>query len=103
MQSWFQKLRGAKSKVPKTFFVTDLKPEIVDILVLLHRLKGEVEARNFVEQLFFLVEHSSYQAQELMQTSIAKKKKAKSNLAVRLWGCCNIFLRKPIQDDGIMY
>ena len=53
MQSWFQKLRGAKSKVPKTLFGIDLKPEIVDILVLLHRFKGEVEAFNFVEQFFF--------------------------------------------------
>ena len=56
MQSWFQKPRGAKSKVPKTLFGTDLKPEIVDILILLHRLKGEVEAFNFIEQYFFLVQ-----------------------------------------------
>ena len=56
MRSWFQKPRGAKSKVPKTLFSTNLKPEIVDILVLLHRLKGEVEALNFVEQYFFLVQ-----------------------------------------------
>ena len=56
MQSWFQKPRGAKSKVPKTLFGIDLKLEIVDILVLLHRLKGEVEAFNFVEQYFFLVQ-----------------------------------------------
>ena len=55
MKSWFQKPRGAKSKVPKTIFDTDLKPEIMDILVLLHRLKGE-EAFNFVEQYFFLVQ-----------------------------------------------
>ena len=34
----------------------DLKPEIVDILVLLHQLIGEVEALNFVEQYFFLVQ-----------------------------------------------
>ena len=46
MSSWFQKSKGAKSKVPKTLFGTDLKLEIVDILVLLHRLKGEVEAFN---------------------------------------------------------
>ena len=56
MKSWFQKPRGAKSKVPKTLFFIDLKPEIIDILVLLHRLKGEVEAFNFVEQYFFLVQ-----------------------------------------------
>ena len=56
MQSWFQRPRGAKSKVPKTLFGTDLKSEIADILVLLHRLKGEVEAFNFVEQYFFLVQ-----------------------------------------------
>jgi hypothetical protein len=56
MNSWFQKPRGAKSKVPKTLFGTDLKPEIVDILVLLHRLKGEVEAFNFIEKYFFLVQ-----------------------------------------------
>ena len=56
MSSWFQKLRGAKSKVPKTFFGIDLKPEIVDILVLLHQLKGEVEAFNFIEKYFFLVQ-----------------------------------------------
>ena len=36
MQSWFQKPRGAKSKVPKTPFGTNLKPNFVDILVLLH-------------------------------------------------------------------
>ena len=53
MQSWFQKPRSAKSKVPKTLFGTNLKPEVVDILVLLHRLKGEVEALNFIEQFFF--------------------------------------------------
>ena len=56
MRSWFQRPRGAKSKVPKTLFDTDLKPEIVDILVLLHQIKGEVEALNFVEQYFFLVQ-----------------------------------------------
>ena len=56
MRSWFQKLWGAKSKVPKTLFGTHLKPEIVDIVVLLHQLKGEVEALNFVEQYFFLVQ-----------------------------------------------
>ena len=49
MRSWFQKPQGAKSKVPKTLFDTDLKPKIVEILVLLHRLKGEVETLNFVE------------------------------------------------------
>ena len=49
MRSWFQKPRGAKSKFPKTLFGTDLKLEIIDILVLLHQLKGEVEALNFVE------------------------------------------------------
>ena len=56
MHSWFQKPRSAKSKVPKTLFGTNLKPEIVDILVLLHRMKGEVEALNFIEQYFFLVQ-----------------------------------------------
>ena len=56
MWSWFQNLWGTKSKVPKTLFGIDLKPEIVDILVLLHTLKGEVEALNFVEQYFFLVQ-----------------------------------------------
>ena len=56
MKSWFQKPRGAKSKIPKTLFGTDTKLEIVDILVLLHRLKGEVEAFNFIEQYFFLVQ-----------------------------------------------
>lgn len=56
MKSLFQKKRGAKSKVPKTLFSTDLKPEILDILVLLHRLKGEVEAFNFVEEYLFLVQ-----------------------------------------------
>ena len=57
MWSWFQKPRGAKNKVPKNLFGIDLKPKIIDILVLLHRLKtGEVEALNFVEQYFFLVQ-----------------------------------------------
>lgn len=55
-ESWFQKPRGTKSKVPKTLFDIDLKPKIVDILVLLQLLKGEVEALNFVEQYFFLVQ-----------------------------------------------
>ena len=55
MHSWFQKPRGAKSKVPKTLFGVDLKPEIMDILVLIHRMKGEVEALNFLEYYFFLV------------------------------------------------
>ena len=49
MLTWFQKLRGPKSKVPKTLFGTNLKLEIIDILVLLHKLKGEVEALNFIE------------------------------------------------------
>ena len=56
MRSWFQKPWGPKSKVTKTLFSTDLKPKIVDILVLLHQLKGEVEALNFIEQYFFLVQ-----------------------------------------------
>ena len=56
MNSWFQNPRGAKSKVPKTLFGMDLKPKIVDILILFHQLKGEVEAFNFVEQYFFLVQ-----------------------------------------------
>ena len=55
MQSWFQKPRGAKSKVPKSLFGTNLKIEIIDTMVLLHRLKGEVKALNFVEQYFFSV------------------------------------------------
>ena len=55
MHSWFQKPRGAKSKVPKTLFGADLKPEIVDILVLIHRMKGEVEALNFLVYYLFLV------------------------------------------------
>lgn len=44
------------SKAPKTLFGTNLKPNIIEILILLHRLKGEVEALNFVEQYFFLVQ-----------------------------------------------
>ena len=35
MRSWFQKPRGAKSKVPKTLFGIDLKPKIIYVLVLL--------------------------------------------------------------------
>ena len=35
---------------------TNLKLEIIDILVLLHRLKGEVETLNFSEQYLFLVQ-----------------------------------------------
>ena len=56
MQTWLQKPWSAKSKVPKTLFGTNLKLEIIDILVLLHRLKSEVEALNFFEQYFFLVQ-----------------------------------------------
>ena len=56
MQSQFQKLWITKSKVPKTLFGTNLKPEIVDIMVLLHIMKGEVEALNYIEQYFFLVQ-----------------------------------------------
>ena len=56
MQTWFHKPQSAKSKVPKTLFGTNLKLNIIDIMVLLHRLKGEVEALNFVEQYFFLVQ-----------------------------------------------
>ena len=55
MHSWFQKPRGTKIKVPKTLFSADLKPEIINILVLIHRMKGEVEALNFLEYYFFLV------------------------------------------------
>ena len=43
-------------KDSKTFFGIDLKPKIIDILVLLYRLKGEVKALNFVEQYFFLIQ-----------------------------------------------
>ena len=56
MRYWSQKSSGAKSKVRKTVFGIDLKPMIMDILVLLHRLKAEVEALNFVEQYFFFVQ-----------------------------------------------
>lgn len=55
MRSQFQKPWGAKGKVPKTLFSIDPKPEIIDILVLLHKFKGDIEALNFVEQYFFLV------------------------------------------------
>ena len=44
MATWFQTPRSKKSKAPKTLFGTNLKAEIVDILVLLLRLKGEEEA-----------------------------------------------------------
>ena len=54
MHSWFPKPRGAKSKVPKTLFGTDLKPKIVNILVLIYRMKGEVEALNFLEYYFMV-------------------------------------------------
>ena len=40
----------------KTLFGVDLKPEIVDILVLIHKMRGEVEALNFMEYYFFLVQ-----------------------------------------------
>jgi hypothetical protein len=55
LKSWFQKPRGAKGKLPKTLFGADLKLEIIDILVLLHRLRGEEDALNFMESFFFLV------------------------------------------------
>ena len=35
---------------------SNLKPEIIKILVLLHRLRGETKALNFVEQYLFLVQ-----------------------------------------------
>lgn len=54
LKSWFQKPRGAKGNLSKTLFGSDLKLEIVNILVLLHRLRGEEDALNFVES-FFLV------------------------------------------------
>lgn len=38
LKNWFQKPRGAKGKLLKTLLRADLKLEIVDILVLLHRL-----------------------------------------------------------------
>lgn len=56
MKTWFQKPRISNSNVPKTLFDLDLKPKIIDILVLIHRLRGEEEALNFVEQFFFLVQ-----------------------------------------------
>ena len=56
MRFWLQNQRGAKSKVPKTLFGTDLKPKIMDILVLLHGLKSELKTLNFVEHYFFLVQ-----------------------------------------------
>ena len=55
MHSWFQKPRGAKSKVPKNLFDVDLKLEIINILVLIHKMKGEVKALNFLEYYFFLI------------------------------------------------
>lgn len=55
LKNWFQKPRGARGKLPKSLFGVDLKLEIVDILVLLHRLRGEEDALNFMESYFFLV------------------------------------------------
>ena len=55
MQTCFQKM-SAKSKVPKTLFGTNLKPKIIKIMILLHIMKSEVEALNFVEHYFFLVQ-----------------------------------------------
>lgn len=63
MQTWFQKPGSAKSKVSTTLFRTSLKPKIINILVLLHRLKGEVEDLNFVEQYFFLVQFIFFDTQ----------------------------------------
>ena len=40
----------------ETFFRTNFKLEITNILVLLHRLKGEVEYLNFIDQYLFLVQ-----------------------------------------------
>ena len=56
MKSWFQKPQSGKSKVPKSLFRLDLKPEIIDIIVLLHRLWGKTKALNFIEQFFFLLQ-----------------------------------------------
>ena len=56
MHSWFQKPWSAKRKVPKTLFEANLKTKIVDILELIHIMKGEVEALNFMEYYFFLVQ-----------------------------------------------
>lgn len=56
MRTWFQRPQSDKRKVPKTLFRTNLKPEIIDIFLLLHRLKGEVVALNFIEQYFFLAQ-----------------------------------------------
>lgn len=55
MNSWFWKARSIKGKVPKTLFRVDLKAEIVDILVILHKIKGESDALNFIDYYFFLV------------------------------------------------
>lgn len=63
IQSLFQKPRSAKSNVPKTLFDTNLKTEVVDILFLLHRLKGELEALNFIEKYFFLVQFIYFDTQ----------------------------------------
>ena len=56
MRTWVQKPQSDKRKILKTFFKTNLKQKIIKILVIAHRMKGEVETLIFFEQYFFLVQ-----------------------------------------------
>lgn len=53
---WFHTTHSKKRKMLKTLFSTNLKREIVDMLVLFLRLKGKEEILEFIEHHFFLVQ-----------------------------------------------
>ena len=48
--------KSNKSELPKNLYGTNLKKEIVDILVPLHQLKGKEDVLNFVEHYYYLMQ-----------------------------------------------
>ena len=91
MSSWFQKPRGAKSKVPKTLFGTDLKPEIVDILVLLHRLKAfdgfPMKLPRYPDDMIVLVEIVRQAVQVNVLSASLWKKRYEFPIRVGAYSC----------------
>ena len=55
-KTWFYNPQGKKRKLQRTLFRTNLKKEIVDILVFLLRLKGKEKIMDFIEHHFYLVQ-----------------------------------------------
>ena len=69
----------------KTLFGIYLKPKIIDILVLLYRLKGEVKALSFLEQYFFLVQEICLDIQYIDWASEVSKNLSRALSALKFY------------------